>query len=96
MLVVSRFDRMHSLYLKFNCSDNMFAIFDRLLTNTRQYIFLVSKPIVSPTFFENLNLYFMNIAVYIQYCAVCLKINYILRCLEYICSVSSPLLRPLK
>ena len=53
---------MHSLYLKFNCSNNMFAIFDRLLTNTRQYIFLVSKPIVSPTFFENLNLYFMKTA----------------------------------
>jgi len=32
-----------------------------------------------------------NIAVYIKYCAVCLKIDYTLRCLEYICSVSSPL-----
>jgi len=29
-----------------------------------------------------------NIAVYIKDCAVCLKIDYTLRCLEYICSVS--------
>jgi len=34
-----------------------------------------------------------NIAVYIKYCAVCLKIDYTLRCLEYIFSVSSPLRR---
>jgi len=42
--------------------------------------------------FGKLNLYFMktankplyrNIAVHIKYCAVCLKINYTLRCLEY-------------
>jgi len=32
-----------------------------------------------------------NIAMYIKYCAVCLKIEYTLRCLEYICSVSSQL-----
>jgi len=32
-----------------------------------------------------------NIAVYINYCAVCLKIDYTLRCLEYMCSQSSPL-----
>ena len=31
--------------------------------------------------------------VYLKYCAVCLKIEYSLRCLEYICSVSSPLRR---
>jgi len=36
---------------------------------------------------------FGNIAVYIKYCVVCLKIDYTLRCLEYICSVSSPLRR---
>ena len=30
-----------------------------------------------------------NIAMYIKYCSVCLKIDYTLRCLEYICSVSS-------
>ena len=35
-----------------------------------------------------------NIEVYITYCAVCLKIDYTLRCLEYIYSVSAPL-RPL-
>jgi len=34
-----------------------------------------------------------NIAVYIKYCAVCLKTDYTLRCLEYTCSVSSPLRR---
>jgi len=34
-----------------------------------------------------------NIAVYIKYCAVCLKIDYTLRCLEYICSVPLPLRR---
>ena len=34
-----------------------------------------------------------NIVVYIQYCAVCLKIDYTLQCLEYIGSVSSPLRR---
>jgi len=34
-----------------------------------------------------------NIAVYINYCTVCLKVDYTLRCLEYICSVSSPLRR---
>ena len=34
-----------------------------------------------------------NIAVYIKYCTVCLKIEYTPRCLEYICSVSSPLRR---
>jgi len=28
--------------------------------------------------------------VYIKYCDVCLNIDYILRCLEYMCSVSSP------
>jgi len=27
-----------------------------------------------------------NCVVYIKYCAVCLKIDYTLRCLEYICS----------
>ena len=32
-----------------------------------------------------------NSAVYIKYSAVCLKIDYTLRCLEYICSVVSPL-----
>ena len=32
-----------------------------------------------------------NIAVYIKYCAVCLKIDYTLICLEYICLESSPL-----
>jgi len=32
-----------------------------------------------------------NSVVYIQYCAVCLKIDYTLRCLEYICSLSSSL-----
>jgi len=32
-----------------------------------------------------------NIAVYIKYCPVCLKIDYTLRCLEYIYSVSSRL-----
>ena len=32
-----------------------------------------------------------NIAVYIKYCAVCLKINYTLKRLEYMCSVSLPL-----
>jgi len=32
-----------------------------------------------------------TIAVHIKYCAVCLKIDYTLRYLEYICSVSSPL-----
>ena len=31
------------------------------------------------------------IGVYITYCAVCLKIDYTLRCLDYICSVSSRL-----
>jgi len=31
-----------------------------------------------------------TIAVYIKYCPVCLKIDYTLICLEYICSVSSP------
>ena len=30
-----------------------------------------------------------NTAVYIQYCVVCLKIDYTLICLEYICTVSS-------
>ena len=53
-------------------------------------------------FFENLNFYFMktanipvygNIAMYITYCAVCLYMDFTLRCLEYICSVSSPLRR---
>jgi len=53
-------------------------------------------------FFEKLFFYFMkkanipvhgNIAVYIKYYAVCLKIDYTLRCLEYICLVSSPLKR---
>jgi len=34
-----------------------------------------------------------NIAVYIKYCAVCLKIDYTLNCLEYSCAVSSPLRR---
>ena len=34
-----------------------------------------------------------NIAVYIRYFAVCLKIDYTLRCLEYTCSVYSPLNR---
>ena len=34
------------------------------------------------------------IAVYIKYCAVCLKIDYTLRWFEYICSVSSPFKRP--
>ena len=34
-----------------------------------------------------------NIAVYIKYSAVCLKIDYTLRCLEYICSEISPLRR---
>jgi len=29
--------------------------------------------------------------VYIKYCAVCLKIEYTLRCLEYMCSFFSPL-----
>jgi len=29
--------------------------------------------------------------VYIKYCAVCLKRDYTLRCLEYICPVSLPL-----
>jgi len=51
--------------------------------------------------FENLNFYFMktanipvygNIAVYIKYCAVCLNIEYTLRCLEYICSAPFGLL----
>ena len=32
-----------------------------------------------------------NIVVFIKYCAVCLKIDYTLSRLEYICSVSSPL-----
>ena len=31
-----------------------------------------------------------NIAVYLKYCAICLNIDYTLRCLEYISSVSSP------
>ena len=53
-------------------------------------------------FFEKFNFYFMktanitvygNIVLYIKYCAVYLKINYTLRCLEYICLVSSPLRR---
>ena len=34
-----------------------------------------------------------NITMYVHYCAVCLKIDYTLRCLEYMCSVSSPLRR---
>ena len=34
-----------------------------------------------------------NITVGIKYCAVCLKIDSTHRCLEYICSVSSPLRR---
>jgi len=34
-----------------------------------------------------------HIAVYINYCAVCLNIDYTLRCLEYMFSVSSPLRR---
>ena len=34
-----------------------------------------------------------NIAVYVQYCVVCLKIDYTLRCLECMCSVPSPLRR---
>ena len=34
-----------------------------------------------------------NIEVYIKYCAVCLKIEYTLRCVEYICSASSALNR---
>ena len=47
-------------------------------------------------FFENLNFFFMktaniavygNIAVYIKYGAVCLKIDYTPRCVEYICPV---------
>ena len=33
-----------------------------------------------------------NIVVYIKYCTLCLKIDYTLRCLEYICSVYSPLI----
>jgi len=33
-----------------------------------------------------------NIAVYIKHCAVCLKIEYTLRCLEYICSAPFGLL----
>jgi len=33
-----------------------------------------------------------NSAVYIKYCTVCLKIDNTLRCLEYICPVSSPYL----
>jgi len=31
-----------------------------------------------------------SIAVYIKFCAVCVKIDYTLICWEYICSVSSP------
>ena len=59
----------------------------------------IFRPIV---FFKSLNIYFLktanilvyeNITVYIKYCTVCLKIDYALRCLEYICSVSSPLRR---
>jgi len=57
------------------------------------------------SFLENLNFYFMktanipvygnsavygNIAVFIKDCAVCLKNDYTLICLEYICSVPSP------
>jgi len=34
-----------------------------------------------------------NIAVYIKYWADCLKKEYRLRCLDYTCSVSSPLRR---
>jgi len=34
-----------------------------------------------------------NIAVYRKYCVVCPNKDYTLRCLEYMCSVSSPLRR---
>jgi len=34
-----------------------------------------------------------NIAVNITYCAVCLKIDYTLRCSQYMCTVSSSLRR---
>jgi len=34
-----------------------------------------------------------NFAVYMRYFAVCLKVDYTLKCLEYICSVSSLLRR---
>jgi len=53
----------------------------------------IFSPNQRAVFVENLNFYFMktthipvygNIAVYIQYNAVCLKIDYTLRCLEYI------------
>ena len=36
---------------------------------------------------------FGNIPVYIKYCTVCFKIDYTLRCVEYICSLSPPLRR---
>ena len=68
-----------------------------------RYINLVSNlcfRLIRRIIFEIINFYFMktvnipmygNTAVYIKHWAVCQKIDYTLRCLEYICSVSSPL-----
>ena len=58
-------------------------------------LYLSVYPVFSPIsiFFENLNFYIMktaNITVW-KYCGVCLKLDYTLRCLEYICSESSRL-----
>jgi len=73
--------------------------------SVREYVLFLKLILVSYLFFrqvkfenDNLNFYFMktaniplygNIAVYIKYYAVCLKIDYTLRCFEYICSVYS-------
>jgi len=56
----------------------------------------VSDLISDSSIFEHLNFYYIKTAmmrVYWKYRAICLKIDYKLRCLEYICSVSSPLRR---
>ena len=46
------------------------------------------RPVFGPMFWK-LNFYFMKTADVWKYCAVCLKIDYTLISLEYICSISS-------
>ena len=76
------------------CSQGYVQQIPQVRYNLASNLFLAQSD--SRTFFEILNFYFTktdnisvygNTAAYIKYCAVCLKIDYTLSCLEYLFSI---------
>ena len=83
-----------AVYFEMILSPNQIAVYFEIILTPNQiavYFEIILSPNQIAVYFENLKFCFMKTAitlVYIKYCTVCLKIDYTLRCLEYICSVS--------